>query len=1242
MVKIKYLPSIVDQKGRVERSYPFSRETRLKDYLRWFKDDTGASFKNCRVIHRGKIVRIEDRVEIRNRDEITIAADVKAPIGAAVAAFAASAVVQTIVTVATIALTAYSIYQAVTAGRQKAPSFGTIGVDGSLDQASPTYGWEGIQSIQEVGVPIRILYGEHRVGGNIINQYVRTDGDKQYLNILYGICEGEVESISDLELNQNPAANFDGITTTYRMGTNSQTVIPGFEDQHAVFPVNATLTKDNAYVYTTVGTDIEAFEINLSLPQGIFQVDGNGGVATWEVTYRVEYRVSGGGAYTDLGLTTISDKSRSAVKRVYRVDGLSAAQYDIRVTRTSDNSSLSPQKEGDLYLASVDEITTEDLAYPNLAAAAVEALATDQLSGSTPNATFLVKGLKVRVPDVRDGSNNYVSWEDYYWNPTAGEFRKLSNDASLTWDGTTYVTKYSANPVWCVRDLLINTRYGLGEYVDSASLDDDELLEMAKYCDEKVADGSGGYEKRFRLDVSIDSFSSAIDVITQLTATFRAFAFYSGGAIRLKIDKADTPTQLFGMGNIVKSSFTQSWKSKKEVPNVLEVLFNDVNKNYEQEIAAVADEEALNDGEQVRKKSVRLYCTRISQALREGRFALNVAKNVNRIITLRAGIEAVTCRAGDLISVSHDVPQIGFSGRVGSGSTTTSVVLDREVTLSPGVAYYLRVRFADDTIEERRVSNPDGTYSTLTVTSAFSQAPDPYDPYVFGRQDILVKDFRVVQIKRENNFECEITALEYNEDIYDTDGIVIPQTNYSELSTATPYVTNLVLAERDTRLSDGRIEIAIDVDFRKPDLTAYSVKAYRRAKVYLSDDDGASWQLAGDTTGSGLSINNGLVKDTTYKITVTSVSVDGMETAIALSPQSQITVFGKQLRPSDVTSFLVNQNRDTMKFGWVEVNDEDLYGYEIRKGSTWESGQVVATGIRHTNNYESSIIEGADQSFWIKAMDTSGNYSENATEAVVTVEVIPFQNIIQTYEEGPDWAGTHDETGIEEDGGLLIIEPDPGASFDTLGGTFASHEGRRFSGVPGSTGVYTTPVRDVGYRAPFNILIDAIAIASDATAAFDDDPGATFGSDPLRRFSGYEVAGALAFEIRTSDDNITWTDWQAYQQGDYNCRYFQLRMTITNSDVSINLVVPYFNYIVDLPDVDEYGTEGEVTVAGSGADIVFEKTFHQTPHVAVTILSGSGIYYVLSGLDTTGFNVKLYNAGGVAQTGTFSFHAHGI
>jgi len=59
---------------------------------------------------------------------------------------------------------------------QENPNYGTTGE--GIDEGSATYGWEGIRTIQEVGTPIPVIYGRHRVGGNVINAYVRTDGNK--------------------------------------------------------------------------------------------------------------------------------------------------------------------------------------------------------------------------------------------------------------------------------------------------------------------------------------------------------------------------------------------------------------------------------------------------------------------------------------------------------------------------------------------------------------------------------------------------------------------------------------------------------------------------------------------------------------------------------------------------------------------------------------------------------------------------------------------------------------------------------------------------------------------------------------------------------------------------------------------------------------------------------------------------------------------------------------------------------
>jgi len=187
---------------------------------------------------------------------------------------------------------------------------------------------------------------------------------------------------------------------------------------------------------------------------------------------------------------------------------------------------------------------------------------------------------------------------------------------------------------------------------------------------------------------------------------------------------------------------------------------------------------------------------------------------------------------------------------------------------------------------------------------------------------------------------------------------------------------------------------------------------------------------------------------------------------------------------------------------------------------------------------------------------------------------------------------------------------------------------------------YITPVRDNGYIATFKIAITTIVTVS-GSLAFDSDPATRFSDDASLRFSGAEVLGATSFEVKTSDDNITWSDWIAWQQGDYACRYFQLRMTMTRSSLSQNLACSEFSYYTDLPSVDE-NQEGEVTDTGTGEVITFTKTFHEDPIINVTILTGNAYVWKATSLSTTGVTIKLYQLDGTSVVGTYRIHAHGV
>jgi len=238
-------PFKLNEAKTLEVSY--SRDKTLRGHL----DVSGFDYKDKRVIVTGKRVKDLD-ARIEQDDEITIIPEVKAPVVAVISAIVSAvwavAVAHPFLFTFFVLSMGYSIYQYMNQPRMPDFNLGA-GPTGGLDEGSPTYGWDGVQTIQEVGVPVAVVYGEHKIGGNIINQYIWDDGDKNYLNVLLSLCEGIIESIDDIKINSNPIGNFSGISVTERHGANNQSLIPNFEDLHNLYPVNVNLTKDNPHCH---------------------------------------------------------------------------------------------------------------------------------------------------------------------------------------------------------------------------------------------------------------------------------------------------------------------------------------------------------------------------------------------------------------------------------------------------------------------------------------------------------------------------------------------------------------------------------------------------------------------------------------------------------------------------------------------------------------------------------------------------------------------------------------------------------------------------------------------------------------------------------------------------------------------------------------------------------------------------------------------------------------------------------
>lgn len=960
--------------------------------------------------------------------------------------------------------------------------------------------------------------------------------------------------------NADGSYNFNGVTVRERTGEPTQSRIPGMPSAEREVEVSAEVRRDQPLTRTVSSLDVDAVRIKIRLQALSYQDPKTGDLKGASVQLAVDVRPQGGD-WAQQKTITIRGKTTSPYERQTRVDLTGDGPWDVRVRRLTADSNQANRRNATEW-SSYTELIDARLTYPDSALIGLEVDAR-QFGSSIPKRAYDIKGRIIRVP------SNY--------DPETREYTGM-------WDGS-FQLAWTDNPAWIYYDLATHTRYGAGH----KNVDKWQLYEIAQYCDVLVPDGYGGMEPRFTINTALTSQEEAISALNQLASAFRGMTYWGSNTTVPVADMPRDPVKLVTPANVVGGEFEYSGTALKARHSVAMVSWNDPEDNYRQQIEVVEDPDAIRRFGWRQVDVTAFGCTSRGQAHRFGKWILDSEKAETQTVSYTATVDHADLRPGDIIALSDPATAAArLGGRLKTVGLST-LTLDKVPDAIEGNTWYLDVMLPTGNIERQTVAGFES--DTVTLEAPLSAEPVRGAVWILSSQSVEPQLFRIMSVAEQENGQYQISGVEHDPTKYARVelGLILPERETSLIPTGPlPAPTAMAVEEYLYRAgpsvkSGVTLSISASTD---PRISLHEVEILRPEE---SDFDELSF--ASRTTID--------VRDTEpgeYQFRARSVSATGQR-----SPWRTETfaVQGLLAPPSDVEDLRISVNNGQVLLEWPPVPDLDLSHYRIKysaaaTGATWGASQEVAERV--AAGATSLTLPARRGTYLIKAVDTSGGSSLNATRATSTIADLIGTNVVEMVNEQPAWLGAHTDT-IAINGALQLGAGEPIAAWDTLASALNMTHG---VGGVANEGMYVADeVVDLGHvytsRITGELLADGFDIlgvmASWATLAEVD------------RLDLSEVSQwGIRLDVSTSstpqpDAPTDWTDWAPLKVGEYTARAFRFRLHLQSFAAAITPRVEQLRVEIDMPDRVADGQD--LTCPPEGVRVSFSPAFMSRPSLAV-------------------------------------------
>ena len=579
----------------------------------------------------------------------------------------------------------------------------------------------------------------------------------------------------------------------------------------------------------------------------------------------------------------------------------------------------------------------------------------------------------------------------------------------------------------------------------------------------------------------------------------------------------------------------------------------------------------------------------------------------------------------------------------------------------------------DEALQDRpgdvvEVTHPDGfDAQSMRITSTTPVGP--------GRWQLGIEQY---------------SALLYSDAI--EDGALSVSTQFPAPTDAPAAVTGLTLDEEVYQTQSGIFATRVRMSWDASDwpfLVAYRAELWEGADLVWRSESGASG-----------AVTSAVQEGVTYAVRVYIVGA----LVISAAAEDTITAQGKFLIPGDVPQIAATRiDADAVRLRWQPAIDVDIWGYEIRVGSDWESGELVD----RVDALSAEVRELAlgSYTYHVKAIDSVQQYSANAASVSITLTapVAPasldafevggearlswppsVSSYVQNYEiryAAPEsWLWATAEILDRTDSLRLVTKDIPAGTFrvgvrslDRVGNVSADEStadvevtlddrsylaDRHFYDSPtltnmaswtqpDGTEVYVTDSGETfGARYP-----NALSTYTDPMAAYQTAPASQWlsevndiGLSVSGNWRGLldhsAIVGASTAVMPLSADNVTYTDQPLSVKT--TARYSRLRADASSGSV-LRVQVPRAETRVDVVAREEFGTK---TVASSGATTVtLEETYAFANAIILTPTGTQPRQAVVDNIQTgdpTTFDIWMFDGNGAQVGGDVQWNFKGV